>query len=158
MSFISRNRGEGLLAVPVLLLFASLLCGFSWRDMKTDHGMFLIDAEMAEQAHIGNNSLKFQIRDSKTLQPVDQGIGIQIVTWMPVHEHGSPVAAEIAPVGDGSYKAEKVNFTMPGPWEVHVLVSRGQEDDEAVLEVQVEGGNSHGMGMDMKAAKHMMGH
>jgi hypothetical protein len=46
------------------------------------------------------------------------GLGLQVVPWMPAHGHGTSVTPEIQPEGGGKYIVGNVLFFMPGTWEL----------------------------------------
>jgi len=140
-----------------LILFVFFLCGFTKKAVNTENGLYQIDIEMEEQIHVGHNSMKMRIEKQMDKQPIDQDAMIEIVTWMSVHEHGTKVSPVITPLGDGNYTVEMLNFTMPGPWEILIRISKDDKEDTAVLNVSVNGEAKKG-GMQMDSGKKMMGH
>jgi hypothetical protein len=62
------------------------------------------------------------------------GLLAKVKLWMPDHNHGStPVM--IGELSDGCRKLTRVNFTMPGDWDVRVQLSNG---DTGAFKVPVE--------------------
>jgi hypothetical protein len=74
----------------------------------------------------------------KTNEFVICGQGVEALTkvklWMPEHGHGSS-AVQLGPVSEGCRLVTRVNFTMPGLWEVRVELSDG---DAGVFSLDVE--------------------
>ena len=122
-----------------MLLTVLFLLGFTGKETKSDNGLYGITMEMPEQPGLGDNILTLIIRDGKSKRIVEENLFIEVVPWMALHEHGTKVAAVVSSQGGGKYLVEKVNFTMPGPWEVHLRISRGTVEDTAVFEVEVMG-------------------
>lgn len=58
----------------------------------------------------------------------------KVKLWMPEHNHGSS-AVQIGPVSEGCRLITRVNFTMPGLWEVRVELSDG---DSGAFALDVE--------------------
>ncbi len=133
------------------------LFGFTKKGLNTEQGHYQIDIEMEEQITVGDNSMKMQIRKQIDQQPLDQDALIEIVPWMAIHEHGTKISPVIKPMGDGNYMVGMLNFTMPGPWEVLIRITKDNIEDTAFLNVNVNGKAKKG-GMQMNHGKKMMGH
>jgi hypothetical protein len=58
----------------------------------------------------------------------------RVKLWMPEHGHGS-TPTQVGPVNDGCRLVSKVNFTMPGEWDVRVELLDG---DAGAFMVDVE--------------------
>lgn len=58
----------------------------------------------------------------------------KVKLWMPEHNHGSS-AVQIGSVSEGCRLITRVNFTMPGLWEVRVELSDG---DSGAFALDVE--------------------
>jgi hypothetical protein len=55
-----------------------------------------------------------------------------VLLWMPSMGHGSsPV--RVTPLGSGTYRAERVFFTMRGNWEIHFQLKDGEEIKDEVV-------------------------
>ncbi len=62
------------------------------------------------------------------------GVVKKVKLWMPDHNHGS-TPVQLGDVSDGCRKLTRVNFTMPGDWEVRLELEDG---DSGAFEVSVE--------------------
>ena len=71
-------------------------------------------------------------------QPVS-GAHLDLSGGMPQHRHGLPtrprVTAETAP---GEYRAEGLQFSMPGWWELSVYVAKDKVEDTATFNVVID--------------------
>jgi hypothetical protein len=121
--------------------------------MKSENGLYHIDIEIQEQIQVGNNMMKMHILDQKTMRPIEEDAEIEIAPWMAIHEHGTKVAPVIKAMGNGRYMVEMLNFTMPGPWEIHLRINKDDTEDTAVLNVSVSGEAKGGMKMSHGNAK-----
>lgn len=65
--------------------------------------------------------------------PID-GATLTATPFMPSHQHGSPIRAEITPVAGqpGQYTISPVNMWMPGVWETTIKATSGDTTDTAV--------------------------
>ncbi len=61
----------------------------------------------------------------------------RVKLWMPEHGHGSS-PTQFAEISEGCRVVSKVNFTMPGEWEVRVELTDG---DVGVFLVEVDRSN-----------------
>jgi hypothetical protein len=62
----------------------------------------------------------------------DPSLTLHLMLWMPDHGHGSfPI--ELTKTSSGVYKADKVFFTMPGYWDLHLQLKDGDKVIEEVL-------------------------
>jgi hypothetical protein len=69
-----------------------------------------------------------------------EGATVDLVPFMPDHQHGTPIRAEITDMGGGAYEAAPVNLWMPGLWEVTVSVDDGAGfADEVVFAFCIDG-------------------
>jgi hypothetical protein len=83
----------------------------------------LMEATPAPPAK-GDNVWRALITDPSQA-PVD-GLDVEVKTWMPLHNHGSPIRAESTPAGaPGEYTLDPVNLFMPGIWEVTLQPTLG---------------------------------
>lgn len=150
----SLGRIVALASIPLVFF----LFGFTQKEVNTEQGQYQIDIEFEEQMQVGHNSMKMWIRKQKGMQPIDQDATIEIVTWMAIHEHGTKVSPVIKAMGDGHYMVKMLNFTMPGPWEIHIRITQDNKEDSAIINVSVSGEAKKG-GMQMNSGKKkMMGH
>lgn len=84
----------------------------------------------------GTNALGIALADANG-KPVNQA-SIEIEPWMPGHGHGTPTVPVVEALGDGKYRAEKIDFMMPGLWELTVGVHVGDLSDTFVLAYDVK--------------------
>jgi hypothetical protein len=65
--------------------------------------------------------------------PID-GATLTATPFMPSHQHGSPIRAQITPVPGqaGQYTISPVNMWMPGVWETTIKATSGDTTDTAV--------------------------
>ncbi len=70
---------------------------------------------------VGKNALLLQVSHPGG-EPV-VGAQITVDVEMPVHGHGSPDVPVVTEEGNGSYRAEPITFSMPGPWEITIDVT-----------------------------------
>jgi YtkA-like len=55
-------------------------------------------------------------------------------TFMPIHGHDGRVQPNISALSDpGRFEIDRLNFTMRGPWEVHLWLRSGTGDDDYVV-------------------------
>lgn len=59
----------------------------------------------------------------------------KVKLWMPEHHHGS-TPVQLGEVSDGCRRLTRVNFTMPGDWDVRIELNGG---DSGAFNVPVEG-------------------
>ncbi|WP_081653487.1 FixH family protein [Bacteriovorax sp. DB6_IX] len=94
-------------------------------------GLQLIPRYSATVALYENNSINIIFLNSVG-ELTDPEYSLHLKLWMPDHGHGSfPI--EITKVQDGVYKADKIFFTMPGYWDLHLQLKDGESVVEEVL-------------------------
>lgn len=122
-----------------LVLFASLfLFGFEKERIDTEQGYYLVSVEfMQTPVKVGRNSMKLTIYDKRSKGPVQKMLDIEVVPWMPKHEHSTTEIPVVKEQGNGEYLVEKLNFSMSGDWEVYIKIKRGRSEDTAVFNVNV---------------------
>jgi hypothetical protein len=90
----------------------------------------LIDAQPSPPAK-GDNV--WNVRVLNPDQTPASGMDISVKTWMPHHQHGSPINAEVTHgPGAGEYVLNPVNLFMPGIWEVTINIGNGAAAVDAV--------------------------
>lgn len=120
---------------PVFVL-AVFLLGFEQKGIQSEQGLYLVDVQFAGTSfRVGKNVMEITMNDRNTRKPVEQKLAIEVVPWMPVHEHGSMDRAKVAYLGKGRYRVENLSFTMPGDWEVYFKIMDNGREDTAVLNV-----------------------
>jgi hypothetical protein len=102
-------------------------------DHKGSAGMLdfqLMSADPAPPAR-GNNTWVVQIMSMNAgvdAAPLD-GASIKVTPYMPAHQHGTPVIAQITPTGTpGQYSLSPVNMWMPGVWDTTIEVTSPTAD------------------------------
>jgi hypothetical protein len=122
------------------MLLSFFLFGFAMQQNRTEQGLYFVSLEFTgTQVKVGKNSMKVFIGDSKTKAPLKDKLDIEIVPWMPSHEHGMNGQAIIKEIGKGVYLIEGVNLSMPGLWEIYVRINKGKKgEDTAVFNVNVK--------------------
>ncbi|GMV15646.1 MAG: FixH family protein [Myxococcales bacterium] len=66
------------------------------------------------------------------------GAALQVEPWMPAHGHGTSHEPVVSELGDGEYRAEKIDFMMPGHWELRIAVTAGETRDGFVVSYEVK--------------------
>ena len=102
-------------------------------DHKGAAGMLdfqMMSADPAPPAR-GNNTWVIQIMSMDAgvdATPLD-GAAITVTPYMPAHQHGTPVVAEVTPTGTpGQYTLSPVNLWMPGVWQTTIAVTTPTPD------------------------------
>jgi hypothetical protein len=77
----------------------------------------------------GDSTFTIELRDENN--DLIEGASLGLVPFMPDHNHGTPIDAEITPIegSPGRYKAQPVNLWMPGVWEITMEVTAPVEDE-----------------------------
>ncbi len=116
------------------------LSGFAMQQNATEQGLYFVSLEFSgAQAKVGKNSMRLFVGDRRTKVPVKDKLDIEIVPWMPAHEHGTSTLPIIKEVGKGEYSVEQVSLSMPGLWEIYVRINKGKKgEDTAVFNVNVK--------------------
>jgi hypothetical protein len=121
-----------------LMIVSFFLSGFVLQQNTTEQGLYFISLEL-EESHmkVGKNSMKIFVGDRRSKAPVKDKLDIEVVPWMPSHEHGTSEMAVIRELGKGFYLIEGVNLTMTGDWEIYVRINQGRRgEDTAVFNVR----------------------
>ncbi|MBA4373384.1 MAG: hypothetical protein C0402_11065 [Thermodesulfovibrio sp.] len=128
------------LSLGLIMLLSCFLFGFAVQQNTTEQGLYFVSIDFkGAPAKIGNNSLKLFIGDRKSKTPLKQKLDIEIVTWMPAHEHGTSTLPVIKELGNGEYAVEQLNLSMSGLWEIYVRINKGKKgEDTAVFNVNVK--------------------
>lgn len=79
----------------------------------------------------GDNVWTVEVKDNGGA-PVD-GLTIDVDSFMPDHQHGSPIEAVSTSQGDGVYELDPVNLFMPGYWEITVAAMDGETELDSVM-------------------------
>ena len=70
---------------------------------------------------IGENVWTIEVLDHDG-NPVE-GCTVTAGTWMPDHQHGSPIIAQSTELGGGMYDVEIIDLFMPGLWEITLNIT-----------------------------------
>jgi hypothetical protein len=90
----------------------------------------ILDATPAPPSR-GDNTWRVRIEDDAGLP---QPATIEVSTFMPDHQHGSSIAAQVEPTeATGEFVISPVNFFMPGLWEVTLDLQQEDGADDAVV-------------------------
>ena len=128
-------RWTGVLSLLIMSVF---LMAFEKKGITTEQGFFSIDMQCAaDQLTVGKNNMTVTINDAKSMKPVERKLIMEVIPWMGAHEHGSSDIAVVTYLGKGRYRAEGINFTMPGDWDVYLKLRDGDKEDSAVFNVHV---------------------
>ncbi len=122
------------------MILSFFLFGFAMQQNTTEQGLYFVSIDFTgTQIKVGNNSMKLFIGDRKSKTPLKQKLDIEIVPWMPAHEHGTSALPVIKELGKGEYSVEQLNLSMPGLWEIYVRINKGKKgEDTAVFNVNVK--------------------
>jgi len=122
------------------MILSFFLFGFAMQQNTTEQGLYFVSIDFTgTQIKVGNNSMKLFIGDRKSKTPLKQKLDIEIVPWMPAHEHGTSALPVIKDLGKGEYSVEQLNLSMPGLWEIYVRINKGKKgEDTAVFNINVK--------------------
>lgn len=136
---MNTGTAKKMLHLGLLLLLSLFLCGFATQKNTTEQGLYFVSIAFKNApVKVGNNSLKLFIGDPRSKSPLKQKLDIELVSWMPAHEHGTSAVPVVRELGRGEYSVEQINLTMPGLWEIYVRINKGKKgEDTAVFNVQV---------------------
>ena len=68
-------------------------------------------------------------------EPAD-GLGVNLVPWMPAMGHGASVLPTVTSKGNGRYVVDDVDLFMPGQWQLRFTFS-GPVEDHATVVLQI---------------------
>ena len=77
----------------------------------------------------GNLTAQLHVVDHQGA-PVD-GLQLTVEPWMPAMGHGSSVAPDVTPLGDGRYEVSRLVLFMQGQWELRVLLTPPSSENAA---------------------------
>ncbi len=127
----------------IVVSFVFLLSGWAGTvalayPIATEQGHYELEVEFAKNpVTVGMNDLMLKIHEQGSRKPGRESLKIEIVPWMPMHEHVTMEMPEITPMGEGNFQVKGLNFSMPGDWEVHIRMDSGGKEDSAVVDVKV---------------------
>lgn len=132
---IFRIRG---VILAFLLLVSPFLFGFQNSRIVTEQGYYLLSVKFEEKpVKAGINSMRLTVYDRKSKKPVYKKLKLEVVPWMPSYVHALEEVPVVKDNGKGEYLIEKINFGIPGDWEVYVKIKNGSGEDSAVFNVSV---------------------
>jgi len=122
-----------------MVLYGWVQTGLCESRVSTEQGVYQVNVEFeTDPVTVGMNALTLKILEEDSGKPVRDSLKIEIVPWMPLHEHGDTHMPEIRALGGGTFHVEGLNFTMPGDWEVYIRMDSGGNEDTAVVDVRVQ--------------------
>lgn len=68
-----------------------------------------------------------------------EGAWIEVDPWMPEHGHGSDTRAIAIEEGGGLYSVDELSFSMPGAWELELIVQWADRVSVVIVDIEVEG-------------------
>lgn len=90
----------------------------------------ILDATPAPPSR-GDNTWRVRVEDDAGLP---QPATIEVSTFMPDHQHGSSIAAQVEPTeATGEFVISPVNLFMPGLWEVTLDLQQEDGAEDAVV-------------------------
>lgn len=84
----------------------------------------------------GDNELAIELFDAEGAPLI--GATVEATPFMPSMGHGSDEDAVVDEIGEGAYLATNIVYTMPGPWELTIVVTSADAEDMFVLAYDVE--------------------
>jgi|Deesub1362A_J573_1020465.scaffolds.fasta_scaffold28525_2 hypothetical protein len=126
-----------LLILTIILILGIFLLGFSVENIETEQGWYLVTVKFPADVRVGRNTMTLQVIERNSKKPVN-GLTIDVVPWMKAMEHGSTEIPVIKELGNGEYHVKKLNFSMPGEWEVYLRIKNNGKEDTAVFNVSVK--------------------
>lgn len=133
MSFLQR-----MFKTSVLVLLVYFLLAFSENQTVTEQGYYLVSIDfVTNPVKVGSNDMKLVIDDAKTGRPVVKKLKIEVVPWMPAHEHVTRDIPIVSRINTGRYLVKNLNFSMQGDWEVYIKIIEDGDEDTVVFNVAV---------------------
>lgn len=129
--------------VELLSLLALGLVAFSCTPEDEPAPVWNVDTASASGAYhavfspdpnppiVGDNTLLVEFTDPSMVSDVTVG------AWMPAHGHGTPEDPVVTETVDGDYEVSKLNYIMPGGWELTVDVDGSAGPDQFVIAFDV---------------------
>ena len=128
-------RWAGVLSVLFMSVF---LTAFEKKGINSEQGFYSVDVQCAANpVVVGKNNMTVTINNAKSMKPFERKLIIEVVPWMPAHEHGSSDIAVVTYLGKGQYRIEGINFTMQGDWDVYLKLEDDGKEDTVVFNVHV---------------------
>lgn len=117
-------------------------------DLETDKDEFVVGLTKAGEQGVfdfsllsftpappaaGENAWSLEVMSSGATAAPVTGAVMDVIPFMPKHQHGPGEDPVIAPGVDGTYDVSKINLWMPGIWEVTIEATSGGQTDQAVF-------------------------
>lgn len=131
---------KGIIPLGLCVILGFFEIGLALQQNSTEQGLYLVSLDFAgSQGRVGKNSMKLSVMEYRSKAPVKEKLDIEVVPWMPAHEHGASGIPVVKELGKGEFSVENVNFTMPGLWEIYVRINKGKKgEDTAVFNLNVK--------------------
>ncbi|HZU85639.1 MAG TPA: FixH family protein [Polyangiaceae bacterium] len=75
----------------------------------------------------GTVTVEMTVKNTSDGAPRD-GLTLDMVPWMPAHDHGTSLLPVVMPEGGGKYLFTQVGLYMPGHWELQTTISGPVQD------------------------------
>jgi len=106
------------------------------QDVQSELGLFVASFQPEPNPPVvGENGLLISLT-SASAEPV-LGATVSVEPWMPAHGHGSAVVPQVSEIGAGEYRATQINYSMPGRWELRVVVTADGASDRLTVAYEV---------------------
>jgi hypothetical protein len=100
---------------------------------KTGANGYTVEITTATPAPPAKGDNRWEVRVTDTEAAAATGMTLLVTTWMPFHQHGSPIPTVVSEGADGTYTLDPINLFMPGVWEITVRVADGDNPTDSVL-------------------------
>lgn len=84
----------------------------------------------------GENALAISLVDAEGAAVT--GAVLEVEPWMPAHGHGTSHEPVVSELGGGEYRADELDYMMPGYWELRIGVIAGESRDGFVVGYEVK--------------------
>jgi hypothetical protein len=126
---------QSLFAVGLCIAVALVGCGAAPSDPKANDVDLEVSAQIdPDPPRVTRHTLTLRIEDLEGAPVVDAMVTAH--AEMPLHAHASNEVAKVVEGESGEYRLSPVTFTMPGRWQVHVVIAT--DDGEATREFTYE--------------------
>lgn len=128
---------RSLLAAALSSFVALAGCGAAPSDPEANEVALEVSAELdPNPPRVTRHTMTLRIEDIDGA-PVS-GAMVTAHAEMPLHAHPSNEVAKIVEGESGEYTLSPVTFTMPGRWQVHVVVATDEGEATRVFTYEVE--------------------
>ncbi len=137
--FESRSRA----AAAMLILVASPGCGggaapaADAQIVESESGAYVARfVPDPSPPTTGSNALAVSIE--RATGGAVENATLVVSPWMPAMGHGTPITPVVTNTSGGNYRVTRLDYTMPGRWEVRIELADGTAKDHLALELDVE--------------------